>query len=125
MEKTIDQRVEEVTYNRAKVWQLVLFALNNASTNIYLFTFMFVTYFSTGVLGLAAIFVSQIMGYIRIFDGFIDPAIGILIDKTETKFGKYRPILIIGNIITALSLILLLGLSGVDEGIRFPLLSWF
>lgn len=125
MEKTIDQRVEEVTYNRAKVWQLVLFALNNASTNIYLFTFMFVTYFSTGVLGLAAIFVSQIMGYIRIFDGFIDPAIGILIDKTETKFGKYRPILIIGNIITALSLILLLGLSGVDEGIRFHFLSWF
>lgn len=32
MEKTIDQRVEEVTYNRAKVWQLVLFALNNTST---------------------------------------------------------------------------------------------
>ncbi|MGT2932963.1 MFS transporter [Streptococcus catagoni] len=121
MEKTIDQRVEEVSYNRAKVWQLILFALNNASTNIYLFTFMFITYFSTGVLGLAAIFVSQIMGYIRIFDGFIDPAIGILIDKTDTKFGKYRPILIIGNIVTALSLIFLLSLSGVDKGVRFPL----
>ncbi|SQG40376.1 sugar/sodium symporter [Streptococcus pyogenes] len=59
MEKTIDQRVEEVTYNRAKVWQLVLFALNNTSTNIYLFAFMFITYFSTGVLGLAAIFVTK------------------------------------------------------------------
>lgn len=121
MEKTMEQREEVVSYNRAKVWQIVLFALNNASTNIYLFTFMFVTYFSTGVLGLAAIFVSQIMGYIRIFDGFIDPAIGIIIDKTETKFGKYRPILVIGNIVTALSLILLLSLSGVDQGIRFPL----
>ncbi|EHI68545.1 hypothetical protein STRIC_0512 [Streptococcus ictaluri 707-05] len=121
MEKTIDQRVEEVSYNQAEVWQLVLFALNNASTNIYLFAFMFVTYFSTGVLGLAAIFVSQIMGYIRIFNGFIDPAIGIMIDKTDTKFGKYRPILIIGNIITALSLILLLALRGADESIRFPL----
>lgn len=121
MEKTIDQRVEEVTYNRAKVWQLVLFALNNTSTNIYLFAFMFITYFSTGVLGLAAIFVSQIMGYIRIFDGFIDPAIGIMIDKTDTKFGKYRPILIAGNIITALSLILLLALNNVSEGMRFPL----
>ncbi|AGM98444.1 MFS transporter [Streptococcus iniae] len=121
MEKTMEQREEVVSYNRAKVWQLVLFALNNASTNIYLFTFMFVTYFSTGVLGLAAIFVSQIMGYIRIFDGFIDPAIGIIIDKTETKFGKYRPILVIGNIVTALSLILLLSLSAVDQGIRFPL----
>lgn len=123
MEKTIDQRVEEVTYNRAKVWQLVLFALNNTSTNIYLFAFMFITYFSTGVLGLAAIFVSQIMGYIRIFDGFIDPAIGIMIDKTDTKFGKYRPILIAGNIITALSLILLLALNNVSEGMRFPLFT--
>lgn len=55
MEKTMDmeQREEVVSYNRAKVWQLVMFAMNNASTNIYLFTFMFVTYFSTGVLGLA------------------------------------------------------------------------
>ncbi|CNJ74489.1 sugar transporter [Streptococcus agalactiae] len=53
MEKTMDmeQREEVVSYNRAKVWQLVMFAMNNASTNIYLFTFMFVTYFSTGVLG--------------------------------------------------------------------------
>lgn len=121
MEKTIDQREEVIQYNRAKTWQLVMFAINNASTNLYLFTFMFVTYFSTGVLGLAAIFVSQLMGYIRIFDGFIDPAIGILIDKTDTKFGKYRPILALGNIITAFSLIALLGLSGVDKGMRFPL----
>ncbi|HEO7345731.1 TPA: sugar transporter, partial [Streptococcus agalactiae] len=46
MEKTMDmeQREEVVSYNRAKVWQLVMFAMNNASTNIYLFTFMFVTY---------------------------------------------------------------------------------
>ncbi|MGT2887091.1 MFS transporter [Streptococcus didelphis] len=121
MEKMIVQREEVVQYNRAKTWQLVMFALNNASTNIYLFTFMFVTYFSTGVLGLAAIFVSQIMGYIRIFDGFIDPAIGVLIDKTETKFGKYRPILVLGNLITAFSLISLLGLREVSTNIRFPL----
>lgn len=51
MEKTIDQRVEEVTYNRAKVWQLVLFALNNTSTNIYLFAFMFITIFQQVFLG--------------------------------------------------------------------------
>ncbi|HEO6469425.1 TPA: sugar transporter, partial [Streptococcus agalactiae] len=34
MEKTMDmeQREEVVSYNRAKVWQLVMFAMNNAST---------------------------------------------------------------------------------------------
>ena len=122
MEKKIDERIEDVTYNRAKLWQLILFALNNSSTNIYLVAFSFVTYFSTGILGLAALFISQLMGYIRIFDGFIDPAIGVLIDKTETKFGKYRPILVIGNIITALSLIMMLALANTPENLRLALL---
>lgn len=121
MEKSLDTRTEDVTYNRAKLWQIILFAMNNSSTNIYLVAFMFVTYLSTGVLGLAALFVSQLMGYIRIFDGFIDPSIGVLIDKTETKFGKYRPILVLGNIITAASLFMMLGLSNVSEGARLPL----
>lgn len=121
MTKTVDQRNADITYNRAKLWQIVLFALNNSSTNIYLVAFTFVTYLSTGVLGLAALFVSQLMGYIRIFDGFIDPAIGVLIDKTDTKFGKYRPILVLGNVITATSLLLMLGLAGVSESARLPL----
>ncbi|MET3558768.1 Na+/melibiose symporter-like transporter [Streptococcus rupicaprae] len=115
------ERSEDVAYNRAKLWQIILFAMNNTSTNIYLVAFSFITYLSTGVLGLAAIFVSQLMGYIRIFDGFIDPTIGVIIDKTDTKFGKYRPILIIGNVITATSLFMLLGLSQVSESLRFPL----
>lgn len=114
-------RSDNVAYNRAKLWQLIMFAMNNTSTNIYLFAFMFVTYLSTGPLGLAAIFVSQLLGYIRIFDGFIDPAIGVLIDKTSTKFGKYRPILVVGNIITAVSMILMLNLTAVGEGLRLPL----
>ncbi|MFC5630997.1 MULTISPECIES: MFS transporter [Streptococcus] len=121
MEKSLEKRTEDVTYNRAKVWQIILFAMNNTSTNIYLVAFTFVTYLSTGVLGLAAIFVSQLMGYIRIFDGFIDPTIGVIIDKTETAFGKYRPILVIGNLITASSLLMMLGLSQVSEGLRFSL----
>lgn len=121
MEKTLDKRTRDVAYNRAKVWQIILFALNNTSTNIYLVAFSFITYLSTGVLGLAAIFVSQLMGYIRIFDGFIDPTIGVIIDKTDTKFGKYRPILVLGNIITASSLFMMLGLGQVSQGLRFPL----
>lgn len=121
MSTSSENRSEHIAYNQAKLWQIILFALNNSSTNIYLVAFAFVTYFSTGILGLAAIFVSQLMGYIRVFDGFIDPAIGVLIDKTDTKFGKYRPILAIGNVITASSLIMLLGLAGVSESLRLPL----
>ncbi|MTB64526.1 glucuronide permease [Streptococcus sp. zg-86] len=121
MDKTVEQRTADVTYNRAKLWQIILFATNNTSTNIYLVAFSFVTYFSTGVLGLAVLFVSQLMGYIRIFDGFIDPAIGVLIDKTDTKFGKYRPILVLGNIITALSFVFLFNIHHFGSAMTMPL----
>ncbi|WP_438833006.1 MFS transporter [Streptococcus pluranimalium] len=116
-----NNRSELVSYNRAKLWQIIFFSMNNSSTNIYLVAFSFVTYFATGILGLAAIFISQLMGYIRIFDGFIDPAIGVLIDKTETRFGKYRPIIVLGNLITALSFVFLFNLDYFGEGMRMPL----
>lgn len=40
-------------YHTAKWWQIVLFSLNNSSTNIYLFAFGFVVYCSTGIAGLS------------------------------------------------------------------------
>ncbi|MFY9903083.1 MAG: MFS transporter [Trichococcus sp.] len=111
----------ETKLNRAKLWQIVLFTLNNSSTNIYMFAFGFVTYYSTGLVGLAALFVSQIMGYIRIFDGVIDPAIGVLIDKTDTKFGKYRPIMVLGNIITVISFLILFNIHSLGGGMKIPI----
>ena len=115
MSKKDSTVLNETKLNRAKLWQIVLFTLNNSSTNIYLFAFGFVVYYSTGLVGLTALFVSQIMGYIRIFDGVIDPAIGVLIDKTDTKFGKYRPIMVLGNIITVISFLVLFNIHGLGE----------
>lgn len=112
----------EDRYHRAKSWQIGLFALNNSATNIYLFGFGFVSFYSTGLLGLTALIMSQILGYIRIFDGVIDPGLGAFIDKFQSRFGKYRPLMIIGNIITAISFIVLFQTHLVSEGWRFPIL---
>lgn len=109
-------------YHTAKWWQIVLFSLNNSSTNLYLFAFGFVTYYSTGLVGLAALFISQLMGYVRIFDGVIDPAIGVFIDKTESKFGKYRPLMLAGNIITILSFGVLFTTHLLPQSIRLVVL---
>lgn len=109
-------------YHTAKWWQIVLFSLNNASTNLYLFAFGFITYYSTGVVGLAALFISQLMGYVRIFDGFIDPAIGVFIDKTETRFGKYRPLMLLGNLITIVSFLILFTTHTLPNAARLPVL---
>lgn len=119
---TAVEKVPQQKYHTAKWWQILLFSLNNSSTNIYLFAFGFVTYYSTGLVGLAAFFISQLMGYVRIFDGVIDPAIGVFIDKTETKFGKYRPTILLGNVITILSFIVLFTTHLLPDAARLPVL---
>ena len=43
----------------------------------------------------------------RVFDAITDPLIGALMDKTNGKFGKFRPFMVIGNIIMAVSAIAL------------------
>jgi len=108
-------------YHRAKLWEIAFFSLNNSATNIYLFAFSFVTYYSTGLVGLAVLAVSSIMGGIRIFDGAIDPAIGVMIDKLETKFGKYRPVMLIGNIVLIFSFILLFNTHQFNGSLKFML----
>lgn len=112
----------QTKYHTAKWWQIVLFSLNNSSTNLYLFAFGFVTYYSTGIVGLAMLVISQLMGAIRIFDGVIDPGIGVFIDKTETRWGKYRPLIILGNIITILSFLVLFSTHLLPEGARYIVL---
>lgn len=105
MSETINPKTP--IYNRAKTWQIGLFSMNNLATNLYMFLFTFVTYYSTGIMGLATLLAANLMGAARFFDGAIDPTIGVLMDKTDTKFGKYRPFMVVGNITLAFSVLLL------------------
>ena len=43
----------------------------------------------------------------RLFDAVTDPIIGALIDKTNGRFGKFRPYMVLGNVIMAVSAFLL------------------
>ena len=88
---------KELHYNNAKIWQLALFSLNNAATNLYLALMGYVTYYANGIVGLGVFVLSMILTGMRIFDGLTDPIIGYLLDKTEGRYGKFRPFLAIGN----------------------------
>ena len=94
--------------NRAKLYQLVLFPMNNGATNVYyILTLNFIAYYASGVLGLLVAFATSMVTFMRLFDAVTDPIIGALIDKTETRFGKFRPFMILGNLIMIVSAILL------------------
>ena len=94
--------------NRAKLYQLILFPMNNGATNVYyILTLNFIAYYASGVLGLLVAFATTMVTVMRLFDAVTDPIIGALIDKTSTRWGKFRPFMVLGNAIMILSSLLL------------------
>lgn len=100
--------IKAASVNRAKLYQLVLFPFNNGATNVYyILTMNYIAYHANGVLGLALMFATTMVTVMRVFDAFTDPIIGMLIDKTSGKLGKFRPYIILGNGIMAVSAVIL------------------
>ncbi|MBR2310622.1 MAG: MFS transporter [Oscillospiraceae bacterium] len=100
--------MNENTMNRAKPYQLALFPMNNGATNVYYVLILsYIATFGNAVLGIAMVFASMMVTGMRVFDAVTDPVIGALMDKTDGKFGKFRPFMVIGNAIMAVSVILL------------------
>ncbi len=58
----------------------------------------FLLYFFTNVALLPAAAVGTLLLLARGLDSFIDPALGVIVDKTSTRFGKTRPYLLFGSI---------------------------
>jgi Na+/melibiose symporter-like transporter len=113
-----NQRENLGDYHRAKTWEIALFSLNNAATNLYIFAFGFLTYYATGIAGLATLLVSNVLGAARLFDGIIDPIIGVIMDRFETRWGKYRPLMLFANIGLVLSFLMIFNIHQLSGGIQ-------
>lgn len=94
--------------NRAKLYQLALFPLNNGATNVYYVLILaYIATFGNNVLAIGTVFASVMVTGMRVFDAITDPIIGALMDRTNGKLGKFRPFMVIGNVIMAVSTIIL------------------
>lgn len=94
--------------NRAKWWQVFGFSFNNASTNaVFLVISLYFLIYCTEVYGFSALLVGGIMTATRLFDAITDPLVGMLIDRTDTKFGRFRPWMLGGAIVSASAFVLM------------------
>lgn len=64
----------------------------------------FILYYYNTVLGISGTFTGVMMMAARVFDAFNDPIMGIVVEKTNTKFGKFRPWILSGTLLNALIL---------------------
>ncbi len=95
------------TLNRAKPYQLMLFPLNNGATNVYFVLILsYVAQFGSSILKLG-MFASIMVTVMRVCDAITDPIIGAMMDRTSTKIGKFRPFMILGSAVMAISVICL------------------
>ncbi|MBF7071834.1 MFS transporter [Glaciecola sp. MH2013] len=67
---------------------------DTASNIVFQVVIGFLTIYYTDVYGISAAAVGTLFLVVRIFDAITDPIMGGIADRTETRWGKYRPYLV-------------------------------
>jgi glycoside/pentoside/hexuronide:cation symporter, GPH family len=81
--------------DRLKTREYVGYALGDTASNLFFQTFgIFLTYFYTDVWGLAPAAIGTMFLMVRLLDAAADPLIGLMADRTQTRWGKFRPYLL-------------------------------
>ena len=77
---------------RLSLKEKVGFSLGDMASNLYFQTFvLFLPIFYTDVLGIPAAAMGTMMLVTRIWDAVTDPLMGMIADRTQTRWGKFRP----------------------------------
>lgn len=75
----------------------VAYGLGDTASNLYWQTFLtFLLFFYTDVFGITAAAAGTMFLVVRTWETGIDPLMGLLADRTRTRWGRYRPYLLWG-----------------------------
>lgn len=83
---------------------------------VYMLSAAYILYYYQDILGVSAIAMGIILLAARVFDAFNDPIMGVIVAKTRTKWGKFRPWLMIGTILNAIILYFMFAVPPALDG---------
>jgi len=102
---------------RAKWWQMCMLAAFAVANNIIVSYTNYISYYLTDIVGFGVVIAGSFITIFRIWDAVTDLGIGYIVDKTNTKIGKFRPYMIAGTIGVLVSLYALIYLPPlIPEG---------
>ena len=79
---------------------------------VYMLVNSFILYYYNVVLGISGTFVGAVLMGARVFDAINDPFMGIIVAKTKTRFGRFRPWILSGTVVNAFVLFALFAVPG-------------
>lgn len=83
---------------------------------VYMLSASYVLYYYQDILGVSAIAMGVILLAARVFDAFNDPIMGVVVAKTRTKWGKFRPWLLVGTVLNAIVLYFMFAVPPTLDG---------
>lgn len=92
------------------------YGVGDAGFNFYwIIIGSYLSYFYTDIFGLAPAAAGWMFLITKIIDAFTDPAMGAIADRTNTRFGKFRPYLLYGALPMAAAATLTMSTPDLDE----------
>lgn len=108
---------DQISQQRLSLKEKVGYAMGDVASNFYWRVFdVFLFIFYTDVFGLAPAAVGTMMLVTRLIDAFSDPLMGAMADRTQTRFGKFRPYLLWGILPLGAAGILTFTVPDLNEG---------
>ena len=85
----------------------LIFALGGFGKDAMFAMSMVMSVYFIDLIGVSSIFIGTMMMLVRVWDAINDPIMGNIVTNTESKYGKFRPWILIGTIINAIILIII------------------
>jgi melibiose permease len=83
---------------------------------VYMLSASYISIYFLDVMGISAVAIGILLMVARVFDAFNDPLMGVLVAKTKTRWGKFRPWLFIGTITNAIILYMMFTIPPTLDG---------
>lgn len=112
----VDNSGAEARHERVGLKRTWGYSLGDFGINLYFMSAMtYLTYFYTDVFGISAAAVVSLLVVARLIDAFTDPLMGVIIDRTRTRWGSMRPYLLFGAIPMGVLLVLVFTVPDLSE----------
>ena len=89
--------------------------LGAVGLTIFLFTKSLILRFMTDYLGVAAVTAGFLLAISKVYDALTDPLMGMITDRTTSRWGRRRPYLVVGAVLCAATFVLLFTVPAIES----------